>query len=57
MGNAKDNAMIRNWVGAVWLHAHYRRDAVAAAYGWPADMPEEKVLARLLALKLRRELA
>jgi len=27
---------------------------VAAAYGWPADLPEEDLLARLLALNLAR---
>ncbi len=40
-----------------WLrNAHADLDAaVAAAYGWPADLPEEEVLARLLALNLGRE--
>jgi len=35
-----------------WLvKAHARLDeAVAAAYGWPADLPDQDVLARLLAL-------
>jgi hypothetical protein len=28
--------------------------AVAAAYGWPADIAEEEALARLLALNLER---
>ena len=28
--------------------------AVAAAYGWPADLSEEEALARLLALNLQR---
>lgn len=28
--------------------------AVAAAYGWPADLAEDAVLARLLALNLER---
>ncbi len=39
-----------------WLaHAHRRLDeAVAAAYGWPADLPDDPVLARLLALNLAR---
>lgn len=27
----------------------------AATYGWPEDLPEEKVLRRLLALNLERE--
>jgi SAM-dependent methyltransferase len=34
---------------------HERLDAaVAAAYGWPADLPEEEVLARLVALNRER---
>jgi len=39
-----------------WLHlAHQRLDeAVAAAYGWPADLEDEEILARLLALNLER---
>ena len=39
-----------------WLdHAHRVLDeAVAAAYGWPADLQDEEVLRRLLALNLER---
>ncbi|MBI4252058.1 MAG: class I SAM-dependent DNA methyltransferase [Candidatus Tectomicrobia bacterium] len=39
-----------------WLdHAHRELDeAVAAAYGWEADLPEEEVLRRLLALNQAR---
>ena len=39
-----------------WLdNAHSKLDvAVAAAYGWPADMGEQEVLGRLLALNLGR---
>ncbi|NLD42012.1 MAG: hypothetical protein GX657_00815 [Chloroflexi bacterium] len=39
-----------------WLQmAHQRLDeAVLAAYGWPADLSDEEVLARLLALDLAR---
>ena len=39
-----------------WLqNAHAELDAaVAAAYGWPADLPEEEILARLLDLNLAR---
>ncbi len=39
-----------------WLAAAHRRldDAVAAAYGWPADLPDDDLLARLLALNLER---
>jgi type II restriction/modification system DNA methylase subunit YeeA len=42
-----------------WLdNAHGDLDAaVAAAYGWPADISEEAVLARLLALNLERAAA
>ena len=39
-----------------WLqHAHAALDAaVAAAYGWDADIDEQEILARLLALNLQR---
>jgi type II restriction/modification system DNA methylase subunit YeeA len=39
-----------------WLDlAHKKLDAaVAAAYGWPADMSDEQILERLLALNLER---
>jgi hypothetical protein len=39
-----------------WLRAaHSRLDAaVFAAYGWPADLSDEEILARLLALNLER---
>lgn len=39
-----------------WLdHAHRKLDAtVAAAYGWPADLTDEQILGRLLALNLER---
>jgi hypothetical protein len=39
-----------------WLaHAHAKLDAaVAAAYGWPADLSDEEILERLLALNLKR---
>ncbi|MBV9734812.1 MAG: class I SAM-dependent DNA methyltransferase [Acidisphaera sp.] len=39
-----------------WLDALHRAldAAVAAAYGWPADLPDAEVLARLLALNLQR---
>jgi hypothetical protein len=42
-----------------WLDdAHRDLDAaVAATYGWPADLPEEDALARLLALNLERAAA
>jgi hypothetical protein len=37
-----------------WLaDCHARLDAaVAAAYGWPADLPDEAILERLLALNM-----
>jgi type II restriction/modification system DNA methylase subunit YeeA len=40
-----------------WLvHVHATLDrAVLASYGWPADLPDDEVLARLLALNLERE--
>jgi type II restriction/modification system DNA methylase subunit YeeA len=43
----------------IWLdNAHRDLDAaVAAAYGWPADLSEEEALARLLALNLERAAA
>jgi len=39
-----------------WLDlAHRTLDAaVAAAYGWPADLPDDAILERLLALNLER---
>ncbi len=39
-----------------WLaHAHAKLDAaVTAAYGWPADLSDEQILERLLALNLQR---
>jgi hypothetical protein len=39
-----------------WLaNAHRRLDeAVAAAYGWPPDLPDDDLLARLLALNRDR---
>ena len=42
-----------------WLaHAHGKLDAtVAAAYGWPADLNDREILARLLALNLARAAA
>ncbi|MBI4027857.1 MAG: class I SAM-dependent DNA methyltransferase [Verrucomicrobia bacterium] len=42
-----------------WLDlAHKKLDeAVAAAYGWPADLPEDEILKRLLELNLQRAAA
>jgi hypothetical protein len=40
-----------------WLvHVHATLDrAVLASYGWPADLPDDAILTRLLALNLERE--
>jgi hypothetical protein len=40
-----------------WLvHVHATLDrAVLASYGWPADLPDDEIVARLLALNLERE--
>ena len=42
-----------------WLaNAHARLDAaVAAAYGWPADLSDDEILARLFALNQERAAA
>lgn len=42
-----------------WLDAAHRRldAAVATAYGWPADLPDEAVLERLFALNQERAAA
>jgi len=39
-----------------WLDLAHRRldEAVSAAYGWDPDLADEEILARLLALNLRR---
>jgi hypothetical protein len=39
-----------------WLRNAHRKldEAVFAAYGWPADLADEEILARLLALNLER---
>ena len=39
-----------------WLQDAHRAldEAVAAAYGWPADLADDDILARLLALNLER---
>ena len=39
-----------------WLDAAHKRldAAVCAAYGWPDDLGDEEILARLLALNLER---
>lgn len=39
-----------------WLNLAHRKldEAVAAAYGWPADLPEEPLLEKLLVLNLER---
>jgi hypothetical protein len=42
-----------------WLAAAHRRldETVFAAYGWPADLTDDDLLARLLALNLKRSAA
>jgi hypothetical protein len=42
-----------------WLDNLHRAldEAVAAAYGWPADLPDDEILSRLLALNLARAAA
>ncbi len=42
-----------------WLDMAHRRldEAVAAAYGWPADLPDDEILARLFALNQERAAA
>ncbi len=42
-----------------WLENVHKKldDAIAAAYGWPADLGEQEVLERLLALNLERAAA
>jgi hypothetical protein len=53
-------APYRRWFGrrrpiVQLANAHRDLDAaVAAAYGWPADISEDKALSRLLALNLER---
>jgi type II restriction/modification system DNA methylase subunit YeeA len=49
----------RNTPEGAWLDRLHRDldDAVAAAYGWPADLADAEVLARLLALNLERAAA
>ncbi len=42
-----------------WLDLAHRRldEAVFAAYGWEAGMSDEEILAKLLELNLKREVA
>ena len=46
----------RGTAQAAWLDNLHRAldEAVAVAYGWPADLPDDEVLSRLLALNLER---
>jgi hypothetical protein len=56
-GNSACNALSNLYnERPAWLdNAHRDLDsAVAAAYGWPADIAEEEALARLLALNRER---
>ncbi len=47
---------MRGTPDGAWLDRLHRAldEAVAAAYGWPADLPDDEILARLLALNLAR---
>jgi hypothetical protein len=46
----------RGTPAGTWLDNLHRTldEAVAAAYGWPADLPDDEVLGRLLALNHAR---
>jgi type II restriction/modification system DNA methylase subunit YeeA len=50
---------MRSTPEGAWLDSlhHALDEAVAAAYGWPADLSQDEVLARLLALNLERAAA
>jgi hypothetical protein len=49
--SAKDQTVYQHGLAAVVLSLHQQLDAaVAEAYGWPVDLPEAEVLARLVAL-------
>ena len=39
-----------------WLDLAHRRldEVIATAYGWPADLTDDQILERLLALNLQR---
>ena len=37
-----------------WLALAHQKVAAAAAYGWPAELAEDEILARLLKLNLER---
>ena len=53
----KDRTLTKLYnVRPAWLDlAHRKLDAaVAAAYGWPADLTDDAILERLLALNLER---
>ena len=52
----KEQTTHETGLAAVVLELHRQLDAaVAAAYGWPADLPEADVLARLVALNAERQ--
>ena len=51
----KDEAIKRDGLVLILKELHDRIDAkVAEAYGWPADLPDEEVLAQLVALNAER---
>ena len=53
--DAKERRIFDDGLVLILKELHERLDAaVAEAYGWPADLPEEEVLARLVALNKER---
>ncbi|MCP2044290.1 hypothetical protein [Pontibacter sp. HSC-36F09] len=53
--SAKEQKTHEQGLVSILLQLHNELDAaVAAAYGWPADLPEEEILERLVALNKER---
>jgi hypothetical protein len=53
--DTKDKTVHEQGLVSVLRQLHDELDAlVAAAYGWPADLPEDEILARLVALNAER---
>ncbi|WP_299820204.1 DNA methyltransferase [uncultured Pontibacter sp.] len=53
--NAKEQKTHEQGLVSILLQLHQELDAaVAAAYGWPANLPEEEILERLVALNKER---
>lgn len=54
--HAKDRRTFDDGLVLILKELHERLDAaVAEAYGWPVDLPEEEILARLVALNRERK--